>query len=134
MSVYQVVLGSAWIVLGTLTGARLVIALTLGSARPEMSRPGARTSKWRLLGGSVNSCLIGIFFVAGLLHGSTTRWLLGIAGTALLVWYVSSDLGSWRRARRGRADGPVSLGLACSVAIRGGLAWTGRHRTVRRSG
>ena len=108
MSVYQVVLGSAWIVLGTLTGARLVIALTLGRAGPDMARPGARTSKWRLLAGSVNSCLIGVVLVAGLLHGGTTRWLLGIAGTALLVWYVSSDLGSWHRARRQRADGPVS--------------------------
>lgn len=102
MSVYQVVLGSAWIILGTLTGARSVIALTLGRAKPEMNGPGARSSRWRLLGGSVLNCLLGVVFVTDSLHGSTARWLLGSAATGLLIWYVSSDLGSWHRASRQR--------------------------------
>ncbi len=99
MSVYQIVLGSAWIVLGTWTGARSVIALTLGRAKSGMSGPRARESKWRLLGGSVMSVLLGIVLVTGSLHGST-RWLLGTVATALLIWYIGSDLGSWHRARR----------------------------------
>lgn len=103
MSVYQVVLGAAWIVLGTSTGTRSVIALTLGRTKPEMSGPGARDSKWRLLGGSVMSCLLGIVFITDSLHSSTARWLLGIAATALLIWNVSSDLGSWHRSRRQRS-------------------------------
>ena len=102
MSVYQVLLGSAWIILGIWEAARSVVALTLGRAKPEMSGPGARSTKWRLLGGSVMSCLLGIVFAAGLLHDSTARWLLGTTATALLIWYVSSDLGSWHRARRQR--------------------------------
>jgi hypothetical protein len=93
MSVYQVVLGSAWIVLGTSTGAQCVIALTLGRTRLQMSVPGARGSKWRLLGGSVMNCFLGIVLVTDSLHGNTARWLLGTSATALLIWYVSSDLG-----------------------------------------
>jgi hypothetical protein len=102
MSVYQVVLGSAWIVLGTSTGARSVMALTFGRSRPEMSRPGARGHKWRLLGSSVINCVLGIVFVTNSLHDSTARWLLGSAGTGLLIWCVSSDVGTWHRARRQR--------------------------------
>jgi hypothetical protein len=67
-----------------------------------MGGPGARGSKWRLLGGSVMSCLLGIVFVTDSLHGSTARWLLGTAAIALLIWYASSDPGSWHRARRQR--------------------------------
>jgi hypothetical protein len=85
------------------TGARSVIALTLGRAGLGMSGPGARGSKWRLLGGSVASCLIGIVFVTDSLQASIARWLLGTVATALLIWYVSSDLGSWHRARRQRS-------------------------------
>ncbi len=102
MSGYEVVLGYAWIAFGTSTGARSVIALTLGRAEPEMSRPGAWSSKWRLLGGSVMSYLLGIVLVTHSLHGSTARWLLGSAAIGLLIWYVNSDLGSWHRASRQR--------------------------------
>lgn len=100
MSAYQVVLGSAWIVLGASTGARSAIALTLGRAGPEMSGPGARASKWRLLGGSVTWCVLGVVFVSNSLHSHTARWLLGTVATAFLIWYVSSDLVSWHRPRR----------------------------------
>jgi hypothetical protein len=102
MSVYQVVLGSAWIVLGSVTGARSVVALTWGRTEPEMSGPGPRASKWRQLGGSVMSCLLGIVFVTGSLHNDTARWLLGTIATALLIWYLGSESGSWHQARRQR--------------------------------
>lgn len=102
MIVYQVVLGSAWIALGAWVGVRSVLALTLGRAQPQMSTVGARSGKWRLLGSAAVSCLLGISLLIDANLGDAVRWLLGTAATALLVWFLGSDLGAWRRSRRQR--------------------------------
>jgi hypothetical protein len=102
MSVYQVILGLAWIALAAWTAARSAIALTSGRTKPGMTKPGSRERRWRLLGGSLSSCILGIIFGTNSLHNDAARWLLATAATALLIWFVSSDVGSWRSSRRQR--------------------------------
>ena len=100
MPVYQVILGWAWIALGVWTAVRPARSLTFERTRAEMTKPGSRERQWRLLGGSLSNCLLGIVFVTNSVHNDAARWLLATAATALLIWYISSDVGSWRRSRR----------------------------------
>jgi hypothetical protein len=102
MPVYEAILGSGWIALGIWTAARSVISLTMSRTKQEMTKPGARERQLRLLGGSLSSCILGIVFATNSLHNDAARWLLATAATALLIWYISSDVGSWRRSRRQR--------------------------------
>jgi len=102
MSVYQVILGSGWIALAVWMAARSATSLRLGRSRPGMTKPGSRVRQWRLIGSSLTCCLLGIVFVTNSLHSDATRWLLAASGTALLIWFVTSDVGSWSRSRRQR--------------------------------
>ena len=106
MALYQVILGSAWIALGVWTAVRPARSLTFARAEAEMTKPGSRERQWRLLGGSLSSCLLGIVFVTNSVHNDVARWLLATVATALLVWYISSDVVSWRRSRRLRKSAP----------------------------
>lgn len=103
MSVYQVILGSGWIALGTWTAARSVISLTLG-AKSETAKPRSRERQWRLLGGSGSSWLIGIVLVINSAHNDAAQWLLVTAATALLIRYIGAEVRSWRRSRHGRSS------------------------------
>jgi hypothetical protein len=64
-----------------------------------MTMTGARAGKWQLLGSAVALLILGVLFITNALQNDVARWLLGILGAALLIWMVSTELGSWRRGR-----------------------------------
>lgn len=93
------------IALGTLWLAQVLISLTVGRAKPEMTEPGARSAAWRGLLGSVLVIANGVAWLAGLWNVGAARWLVGSAGGAGLIWFLVADLGSWRRSRMRRKSG-----------------------------
>lgn len=102
MRVYQLILGLAYIALGMWAGGRSVRALTVGRTKPEMTMTGARAGKWQLLGSSLVCLTLGMLFITNSLQSDAAPWLLGILGAPLLIWMISSDLGSWRGSRQRR--------------------------------
>jgi hypothetical protein len=109
MSLFSVIVGLAAIVLGAWASSRSLALLTIGRAKPEMTRPGARTSKWRLLGISLVQIVLGVRILTNWLEDAAASRLLGIAAAMALIWLISSDLGSWRRSRQRRTGaGPTA--------------------------
>jgi hypothetical protein len=90
---------------GTLWFTQVLIRLTIGRAKPEMTAPGARSSAWQSLLASVMVIAIGVVWLAGWWNVGAARWLLGSVGCAALIWFLVADLGSWRRSRLRRKSG-----------------------------
>lgn len=87
---------AAWFVIaaGTFCFALPLIRLTIGRAKPGMTKLGARSQAWRDLRYSLILIAPGVFLLAdGWEHG-TDRWLLLIFMVPIAIW----NLGSRRRS------------------------------------
>lgn len=84
------------IVIGTCCGAAVLRRLTIGRARPEMTKRGARSSTWQKLCTSLVPVALGVFILAG--WWRHYWWLVSIFWIAIAIW----GLGRPRRRRLGR--------------------------------
>lgn len=91
---------------GVWTALRHVTTLRAIRARPDTAEPGDVRSGWKGFATGLLLILTGVLLATGWMARGAARWLLCIILAAILVWFVSSDLASWRRsrARRGSAS------------------------------
>lgn len=90
--------------LGTLGSALSLARLTIGRAKPGMTKPGARSEAWKWFRYSLVPVAGGSALLAFGSKADSTRWLAIIVTFAVVFW----DLGLWLRShRRRKSDGPT---------------------------
>jgi hypothetical protein len=95
---------AAWFVIaaGTFCFALPLVRLTVGRAKPEMTKLGARSQAWRDLRYSLILIAPGVFLLAdGWKHG-TDRWLLFIFMFPIAIWNIGSQHRSRTRDESGQ--------------------------------
>jgi|ERR1022692_2124201 hypothetical protein len=108
MSLFLDVLAWACIVMGTLGAVLTLVALTIGRAKPSMTKPGARSGAWRVFRYSLVPVAGGVgevVFLASESKDDTAGWPAVIVTLTVVFW----DFGLWFRSRmRRKSGGPAA--------------------------
>ena len=100
------VLGGALVVTGTWAAWKHLTKLLIDNVKRELPK-GARANEWQFLAASAALAINGVVWWINWVNKGPTRWLFTVAGIAILIWMLISDLASWRRNRAKREpDGP----------------------------
>jgi hypothetical protein len=95
VSLFEKVVGGAWILIGLVFFVPAAVSLTTGRAGPEMAGPAARRKAWKSLRGALRPMAFGVAFMV---RGDPYGWIVISAMVSVLViWEIAARLIARRR-------------------------------------